>query len=100
MKVILKKFNKLILQNLPSGDADKINLKYTDSGLIKVVLISPKCWILNGIFSTEFPKGVDVTLYDDKKKTRVTAKYAVSYKTTGIIDLQGNVKIVKEKQGN
>jgi hypothetical protein len=39
MKVILKKFNKLILQNLPSGDADKINLKYTDSGLIKVVLI-------------------------------------------------------------
>jgi LPS export ABC transporter protein LptC len=46
---------------------------------------------------TEFPKGVDVTLYDDKRqKTRVTAKYAVSYKTTGIIDLQGNVKIVAE----
>jgi LPS export ABC transporter protein LptC len=83
----------------PSGDADKINLKYTDSGLIKVVLISPKMLDFGTVSFpfTEFPKGVDVTLYDDKgKKTRVTAKYAVSYKTTGIIDLQGNVKIVAE----
>ena len=46
---------------------------------------------------TEFPKGVDVTLYDNKgKKTRITANYAVSYKITGIIDLQGKVKIVSQ----
>jgi hypothetical protein len=25
-----------------AGGADKVNLKYTDSGLIKVILISPK----------------------------------------------------------
>jgi hypothetical protein len=35
-----------------------------------------------------------------KAKTRVTAKYAVPYKTTGIIDLQGNVKIVAENGQN
>ncbi|MDG2431503.1 LPS export ABC transporter periplasmic protein LptC [Flavobacterium sp.] len=83
----------------PSGDADKVNLKYTDSGLIKVVLVSPKMLDFATVDFpfTEFPKGVDVTLYDDKgKKTRVTSNYAVSYKGTGIIDLQGNVKIVAE----
>lgn len=83
----------------PSGDADKVNLKYTDSGLIKVILISPKMLDFATVSFpfTEFPKGIDVTLYDDKaKKTRVTAKYAVSYKPTGIIDLQGKVKIVSE----
>jgi LPS export ABC transporter protein LptC len=83
----------------PSGDADKVNLKYTDSGLIKVILISPKMLDFATVSFpfTEFPKGIDVTLYDAKgKKTRVTSNYAVSYKPTGIIDLQGKVKIVSE----
>jgi hypothetical protein len=79
-------------QFTPSGDADKVNLKYTDSGFIKVVLLSPK--MLD--FSTvDFPfrnsQGIDVTLYD-RKKTRVTSNYAISYKVTGIIDLQEKSK--------
>lgn len=46
---------------------------------------------------TEFPKGIDVTLYDKKqKRTFIVANYAVSYKKTGIIDLQGKVKITSE----
>jgi LPS export ABC transporter protein LptC len=46
---------------------------------------------------TEFPKGIDVTLYDDKeKRTFIKSDYAVSYKTTSIIDLQGNVKIISQ----
>jgi LPS export ABC transporter protein LptC len=83
----------------PNGDADNVNLKYTDSGLIKVVLISPKMLDFTSVDFpfTEFPKGVDFTFYDNKaKKTRVTSNYAVSYKSTGIIDLQGKVKIVSE----
>ncbi|MBC5836879.1 LPS export ABC transporter periplasmic protein LptC [Flavobacterium muglaense] len=83
----------------PSSDADTVNLKYTDSGLIKVVLISPKMLDYGTVAFpfTDFPKGVDVTLYDNKgKKTHVTSNYAVSYKETGIIDLQGKVKIVSE----
>jgi LPS export ABC transporter protein LptC len=46
---------------------------------------------------TEFPKGIDLTLYDDKgKRTFLKSDYAVSYKMTNIIDLQGNVKIVSQ----
>jgi LPS export ABC transporter protein LptC len=84
----------------PDGDADKVNLKYTDSGLIKVVLLSPKMLDFSTVDFpfTEFPKGIDVTLYDNKAQTtRVTSNYAISYKITGIIDLQGKVKIVSDK---
>jgi len=84
---------------VPSGDADKVNLKYTDSGLIKVILVSPKMLDYSSVDFpfTEFPKGIDVTLYDNKAKTtRVTSNYAVSYKLTNIIDLQGKVKIVSQ----
>jgi LPS export ABC transporter protein LptC len=84
---------------VPSGNADEVNLKYTDSGIIKAILISPKMLDYSSVDFpfTEFPKGVDVTLYDNKgKTTRVTSKYAVSYKFTGIIDLQGKVKIVSQ----
>jgi LPS export ABC transporter protein LptC len=84
---------------VPSGDADDVNLKYTDSGLIKVILLSSKMLDYSSVDFpfTEFPKGVDVTLYDNKgKTTRVTSNYAVSYKLTNIIDLQGKVRIVSQ----
>jgi LPS export ABC transporter protein LptC len=84
---------------VPSGDADTVNLKYTDSGRIKSVLISPKMLdYANVDFSfTEFPKGVDVTIYDKEgKRTFIKSNYAVSYKETSIIDLQGKVKITSE----
>jgi LPS export ABC transporter protein LptC len=83
----------------PNGDADNVNLKYTDSGRIMSVLISPKMLDFTTIDFpfTEFPKGIDVTFYDkNAKKTRITSNYAVSYKSTSIIDLQGKVKIVSE----
>jgi hypothetical protein len=39
-----------------------------------------------------------MSLYDNKgKKTRVTSNYAISYKVTGIIDLQGKVKLFLRK---
>ncbi|PWA07010.1 LPS export ABC transporter periplasmic protein LptC [Flavobacterium laiguense] len=84
---------------VPSGDADHVNLKYTDSGRVKSILVSPKMLdYANVDFAfTEFPKGIDVTLYDNKgKKTFIKSNYAVSYKATSIIDLQGKVKITSE----
>jgi LPS export ABC transporter protein LptC len=84
---------------VPGGDADNVNLKYTDSGLIKSILVSPKMLDFSNVEFpfTEFPKGIDVTLYDNKaKRTFITANYAVSYKLTNIIDLQGKVKIKSE----
>lgn len=83
----------------PNGEADSINLKYTDSGKIQAVLVSPKMldFAIADFPFTEFPKGISLTIYDKNgKKTFVTSNYAVSYKTTNIIDLQGNVKIKNE----
>jgi LPS export ABC transporter protein LptC len=84
---------------VPSSNADIINLKYTDSGRITAILLSDKMLDYAAVDFpfTEFPKGINVTLYDKQaKKTVVTSKYAVSYKQTGIIDLQGKVKIVSD----
>lgn len=84
---------------IPSSDADEVNLKYTDSGRITGILISKKMldYAVVDFPFTEFPRGIHVTLYDkNAKKTVVTSNYAVTYKQTGIIDLQGKVKIVSE----
>lgn len=85
---------------VPSSDADKVNLKYTDSGRITAVLVSSKMLDYASVDFpfTEFPKGIDVTLYDKKeKKTFIRSNYAISFKGTNIIDLQGKVKIFTEQ---
>lgn len=84
---------------IPASDADTVTIKYTDSGRITAVLKSRKMLDYSNVeFQfTEFPKGIDVTLYDKKqKRTFIKSNYAVSYKQTGIIDLQGKVKITSE----
>jgi len=88
-----------ISEFFPSSDADIVNLKYTDSGRITAVLVSKKMLDYASVAYpfTEFPKGIDVTLYDkNAKKTFVKSNYAVSYKKTSLIDLQGKVKIYTE----
>lgn len=83
----------------PSGEAENFNLKYTDSGRITSILISPKMLDYATVQYpfTEFPDGVDVTFFDKNgKKTFVRSDYAVTYKNTDIIDLQGKVRISNE----
>jgi LPS export ABC transporter protein LptC len=83
----------------PSGEAENINLKYTDSGRITSILVSPKMLDFATVEFpfTEFPDGIDVTFYDKNgAKTFVRADYAVTYKETDVIDLRGNVKISNE----
>ncbi|MCF6131010.1 LPS export ABC transporter periplasmic protein LptC [Flavobacterium wongokense] len=80
----------------PSGDADGINLKYTDSGRITANLVSPKMLDYATVQYpfTEFPQGMHLTLYDKNgKETYIDARYAVSHKATNLIDLQDHVKI-------
>ncbi|KIX20994.1 hypothetical protein SY27_09445 [Flavobacterium sp. 316] len=90
----VQKFNRSSF--LPSGEADSINLKYTDSGKIKSILRSKRMLDYSNIENafTEFPEGVVVTMFDDKGKTTIIeSNYAISYKKTEIIDLQGDVTI-------
>ncbi len=84
---------------IPSGEAENFNLKYTDSGRIKSILVSPRMLDYSSVSFpfTEFPEGVHVTMYDNKgKKTFISSKYAVTFKGTNLIDLQNNVKITNE----
>ena len=84
---------------VPSGEAINFNLKYTDSGRIKSVLISPKMldYATVEFPFTEFPEGIDVTMFDaNGKKTFIKSDYAVTFKGTDIIDLQRNVRITNE----
>ncbi len=97
-------FNEIQKNNFseftPVGDADGVDLKYTDSSYITAILISKKMldFVSTDFAFTEFPKGIDLTLYDKKaKKTFIKSNYAVSYKGTSIIDLQGNVKIISQE---
>lgn len=96
----LKDVQKINLSEFsPSGDADSITLKYTDSGRIKAVLVGKKMldYATVKFPFTEFPNGVNVTLYDQKaKRTFVRSDYAIQFKGTDLIDLQGNVKISTE----
>jgi LPS export ABC transporter protein LptC len=81
---------------VPTGEADSINLKYTDSGRVKSILQSLKMVDYSTAKNpfVEFPKAVLVTLIDaNGNKTTVVADKAISYKKTEVIDLVGNVKI-------
>ncbi|MCB0399122.1 MAG: LPS export ABC transporter periplasmic protein LptC [Winogradskyella sp.] len=89
-----------ILQNQPIGEAENIDLKYTefieDSVRLKANLISPKMLdYSNRDFAfSEFPKGIVLKVYDDQgKMTTITSRYAIFYTDTDIIDLRGNVTI-------
>lgn len=82
---------------MPIGEADSINLKYTDSGRVMSTLVSPKMLDYANIENafTEFPQGIFVSMYDKTGVVTTTIKsdYAIRYKKTDIIDLQGNVEI-------
>jgi LPS export ABC transporter protein LptC len=83
----------------PSGETENINLKYTDSGKVKAILVSPLMLDFSNLEYgfNEFPKGVHVTLYDDSgKRSYIESDYAITYAKTDIIDLQGNVKITTD----
>ena len=96
----LREVQKISLSEFsPSGDADDFVLKYTDSGKIKAILVSPKMLDFAAVQFpfTEFPKGIFLTLYDNKdKKSFIKADFATSFKGSDLIDLRGNVKISNE----
>jgi LPS export ABC transporter protein LptC len=96
----IKDIQKINLKTFsPIGEARDFNLKYTDSGKIKAILISPQMLDYSQLEFpfTEFPKGIKVTIYDEQgHQSFVTSKYAISYSKSNIIDLRGKVKITTQ----
>jgi LPS export ABC transporter protein LptC len=96
-----------VLQNQPIGEAEDIDLKYTelkedtDSVHLKANLISPKMLdYSNRDFAySEFPDGIFLKMYDDNNKlTTIRADYAIFYSETDIIDLRGKVTITTHEK--
>ncbi|MFD2543400.1 LPS export ABC transporter periplasmic protein LptC [Lacinutrix gracilariae] len=90
-----------VSEDQPIGVAEDINLKYTDSGRVTANLISPKMLdFTNRDFGyNEFPEGIVLHMYDElNQKNTVIADYAISYKETNLIDLQGNVVVTSHKK--
>ncbi len=85
-----------VSENEPIGEAENFNLKHTDSGKLKAILISAKMLdYANRDFSFyEFPNGITLDVFDDEnKKSVIVSDYAIIYNKTNLIDLQGHVKI-------
>jgi len=89
-----------VLQNQPIGEAENIDLKYTeykdDTVQVLANLLSPKMLdYSNRDFAfSEFPNGVVLKVYDeDNNLTTITSGYAIYYTETGIIDLRDDVVI-------
>ncbi len=94
-----------VLQNQPIGEAENIDLKYTElqEDTVKLLanLLSPKMLdYSNRDFAfTEFPDGIELTIYDDdENKTTITSRYAIFYTETDIIDLRGNVVVATQNK--
>ena len=88
----IKNQSKIIF--LPTSIAENINTKYTDSGQLKSILLSPK--MIN--FSNEefpfyeFPNSINLTLLSkNNDSSKIISNRAVVYNDTDIIDLRGNV---------
>lgn len=83
-------------EDAPIAEGYEINLKYTDSGRLVAKLKTSKLLdFSNKDFAYhEFPEGIVLDIIDKEGKVSVvTSDYAISYKKTGIIDMQGNVDI-------
>jgi len=89
-----------VLQSQPVGEAENIDLKYTEykDSTVNLLanLISPEMLdYSNRDFAfSEFPKGIELKIYDENNnKTTITSRYAIYYTETGIIDLRDNVVV-------
>jgi len=94
-----------VLQNQPIGEAEYIDLKYTefkeDTVRLLANLLSPKMldYSNRNFAFSEFPEGVELKIYDENNnETIITSNYAIVYSETDIIDLRGNVKIITQQK--
>lgn len=84
-------------QEVAQGIGYEVVVKHTDSGRLTAILVSPvlKDFTHVDFPHYEFPKGVELTIYDKKGgESKVFADYAIQYEKTKMVDLQGNVRIV------
>ncbi|MFH0864682.1 MAG: LPS export ABC transporter periplasmic protein LptC [Bacteroidota bacterium] len=86
---------------LPVETATDVETIYSDSGQIVVIVKAPQLDRYEGEKTyVEMPKGVNVFFYDSAMNVRskLTAKYAISYEKEKIMEARNDVVVVNEKQ--
>jgi LPS export ABC transporter protein LptC len=92
--------NLTAYQNVPVNVARDVEIIYSDSGQIKLLLRSPLLNTFEGDDPrVEMPEGLKVFFYNDDMSitSYLTARYAVSYDNRKIMEAKQNVVIVNEK---
>ena len=81
----------------PLGIASNFRLVYTDSTKIQAILTAPIHFDYSHLSFkySEFPEGLEVTFYNDNgEENKIYADYGIFYKSTKIVDLKKNVKLI------
>jgi LPS export ABC transporter protein LptC len=93
--------NLNLYQDVPVNITRDVEIIYSDSGKIKLLLRAP---VLNSFEGNdpyaEMPEGLKVFFYDDNMNitSYLTAKYAISYERKKIMEAKKDVVIVNEKR--
>ena len=96
------KVQKLNLQyDMPLAEGLQVNLKYTDSGQLVTNLLTPRLLDYSNFEFPyqEFPEGLEIHFFDKEKESTITAKYAIRYSKTQLVDLREDV-VLTTADGN
>lgn len=90
-------------KNLPISVTKEVNMIHTDSGFIKTRLITPQ---LDDYSNREvhpyqeFPKGIQITTFENNDSTTLVADYARTYSKTSISEVKKNVIVINHKDNS
>lgn len=87
-------------KRLPVDVAKDVEMIYSDSAQIKVLIKSPLMMKYEGEQNyLEMPKGIKAYFYDDDRsvKSFLTANYAVSYEDSKIMEVKKDVVLVNQR---
>ena len=90
-----------IPEDLPMEVTTDLNLRFSDSGYVRLNLSAPKAEYYPNLEEPErrFPEGIDVKFFDSfgKEESRLQADYAVQFMNQSLWHATGNVVVVNRK---
>lgn len=88
------------IENLPSETGKNIELVYSDSGEVQMMLTAPVMDHYSADSNyIELPEGVKVLFYDSLKQvtSTITADYAINHESQKVMEAKNNVVVVNNK---
>jgi len=81
---------------LPQGKGTNVTLKFIKKGKLEATLKTPVIKDFSHLEFPfyEFPKGIELNIYDPKGTSKIYADYAIQYTETKLIQLRNKVRIL------